>query len=295
MIKYIKRKDIDVEKYDDCIENSLQSRIYAFSWYLDIVADNWGVLVLDDYQAVMPLPWRKKYGIKYVYPPFWVLELGVFSKKENLNLALFLKVLYKKNIFIESRLNSDNAIKEDDKFLQLKKIQLLPIDNEYDVVFKNYRKDRRKDLLKAKKNKLTAKWKDQPDVLLDLFKNNVGKRISNIKASDYNNLKEVIQTCIKKQKGEVVSVYDASEKVVASGFFLKHNKTITILVSSTDFKNRNNGANTFLIDTVINYYCKKASTFNFGGSSMETIAKYFLSFGSSTYTYQQVSKNFLKR
>ena len=54
MITYVKRKDLDVVKYDACITNSAQGSVYAFSWYLDIVADNWGVLVLDDYKAVMP-------------------------------------------------------------------------------------------------------------------------------------------------------------------------------------------------------------------------------------------------
>ena len=49
MIQYVKRQHLDVSKYDFCIENSTQSRIYAFSWYLDIVADHWDVLVLDDY------------------------------------------------------------------------------------------------------------------------------------------------------------------------------------------------------------------------------------------------------
>jgi hypothetical protein len=44
-INYIKRKDLDIEKYDACIENSSQSRVYAFSWYLDIVAGKWDALV----------------------------------------------------------------------------------------------------------------------------------------------------------------------------------------------------------------------------------------------------------
>ncbi len=46
LIKYIQREHLDEEKYNDCIENSIQSNSYAFSWYLDIVCDNWDVLVL---------------------------------------------------------------------------------------------------------------------------------------------------------------------------------------------------------------------------------------------------------
>ena len=66
---YIKRKELNVSKYDACIENSVQEKIFGFSWYLDIVADQWDVLVLDDYKAVMPIPWRKKIGVPV--PSIW--------------------------------------------------------------------------------------------------------------------------------------------------------------------------------------------------------------------------------
>ena len=82
MIRCLKRNEIDVEKYNTCIKNAVQSNIYAFSWYLDIVTDNWAVLVLNDYEAVMPLPWKQKYFIKYVTQPLWTLQLGVFSLDE---------------------------------------------------------------------------------------------------------------------------------------------------------------------------------------------------------------------
>ena len=80
MIQRVKRKFLDEKKYDDCIEKSMQSNIFGFSWYLDIVCDNWDVLVLNNYEAVMPIPWRKKFFVKYVYTPLRVLELGVFSE-----------------------------------------------------------------------------------------------------------------------------------------------------------------------------------------------------------------------
>ena len=106
-IKYIHREHLDEEKYNQCIDTSIQSKIYAFSWYLDIVCNNWDVLVLNDYEAVMPLPWRKKYGIKYVYPPFWVLQLGVFSK-DVINENEFLTPLFNKFKFVELRTNTHN-------------------------------------------------------------------------------------------------------------------------------------------------------------------------------------------
>ena len=63
---YLSLDKIDEVKYNECIESAANSRIYAYSWYLDIVADNWDVLVLNDYEALMPLPWRSKFFIKYI-------------------------------------------------------------------------------------------------------------------------------------------------------------------------------------------------------------------------------------
>jgi len=49
MITFVLNKAIDKQKYDDCIATSIQSKIYAFSWYLDAVTETWDMLILDDY------------------------------------------------------------------------------------------------------------------------------------------------------------------------------------------------------------------------------------------------------
>jgi len=46
------------------------------------MADQWDALVLNDYEAVMPLTWNKKYGIHYLFQPFFCASLGVFAKKK---------------------------------------------------------------------------------------------------------------------------------------------------------------------------------------------------------------------
>ena len=291
MINYVKRQDLNVEKYDECIENSIQSNIYGFSWYLDIVADNWAVLVLDDYQAVMPIPIRKKFGITYVYPPFWLLELGVFSLDDCIDFKLFFDFLFKKFKAVETRLNTDNEVKEKAGFLIDKQMQMVSIKENYETVFEGYRKDRKKDLRKAEKANLVEKWNESPANLIQLFKDNVGKRTPYITNKDYLVLEELIKTCIKKGVGEMLSIYNKENALVASGFFLKHQHKVTILVSSTDFKHRKNGENTFLIDRAIFKYQQKFDLFHFGGSSMDSIAKFFLSFGAETFNYQQIKFN----
>mgnify|MGYP001125646880 FL=1 len=294
LIKYIQREHLDEEKYNNCIENSIQSNSYAFSWYLDIVCDNWDVLVLDDYEAVMPIPWRKKYGIKYVYPPLWVLQLGVYSN-EAINENEFLIHLFSTFKFVELRMNTHNNVELYSEFLQLKQCQKLVLNTTYSSILSKYRKDRKKDLQKATTADLIEKWNDHPSNLIELFKNNIGKRTPNIKENDYQNLEKLIAICIQKKVGEILAVYDKKNKLVASVFLLKHKNSITKLISSTNLKDRKNGANTFLIDRVIFKYHKDFSVFNFGGSSIKSVASFSKSFGAETEKYHQLKMNNLPK
>jgi len=288
LIKYIQREHLDEEKYNDCIENSIQSNSYAFSWYLDIVCDNWDVLVLNDYEAVMPIPRRKKYGIKYVYQPLWVLQLGIFSKGD-FTQSDFISVVQKRFRFIELRLNFKNLLDTDSLYFIEKQFQELKLTVGYEKIKKAYRSDRKKDLKRAEKSELRIEWGGSPSDLITLFQNNVGKRTPEIKQQDYQNLETLINFCLIDDYGELCFAYQG-ETLVAGAFFLKHQETVTILCSSTDFSNRKNGANTFLIDEAIQRYINKYKTFNFGGSSMQTIAKYFFSFGTQEKTYPMLVK-----
>ena len=66
LVQRISHKNINREKYQCCILNAINYRIYAEDWYLDIVTENrWDCLVYNDYEAVMPLPYRKKFFIKF--------------------------------------------------------------------------------------------------------------------------------------------------------------------------------------------------------------------------------------
>ena len=80
-IRFLARAEIDLQKWDGLINNSFNSLPYALSWYLDAVAENWGALVLNDFEAAMPLVWLRKMGVKCLYQPYYCQQLGVFSFK----------------------------------------------------------------------------------------------------------------------------------------------------------------------------------------------------------------------
>src|ERR1043165_4983232 len=78
-IKILKRKEVDEQRWNAAVDAAVFSLPYAYTWYLDAVAENWDALVWNDYEAVMPLVWLRKLGIKCLYQPYYCQQLGVFS------------------------------------------------------------------------------------------------------------------------------------------------------------------------------------------------------------------------
>lgn len=288
MITYVKRKDLDIDKYDTCIENSLQSNIYGFSWYLDIVADNWDVLVLDDYEAVMPIPWRKKYFIKYVSQPFFCQQLGVFSK-ENEPLELIQKFIYKIPFYffkINYQLKSSN----DCLALNFNKRTnyVLSLHSKYDVLKTNYRKDRKyriNQVNKEKPNLVSVNSKR----IISLTKEHYS--FMNLPNESFIKLEQLIDFSVRNNKGFIKSVLDNNQKLLTACFFLKSKNRIIYLFSVSTPEGKKRHMPSFIIDNVINEYANTAFLLDFEGSMIPGIASFYKSFGAVKEEYYQLKKN----
>ena len=294
MIRYLDREDLDIDKYNDCVENSIQFNVFGYSWYLDIACTKWGVYVLNDYDAVMPVPWRKKMFIKYVYPPLWIIQLGIYSKLiEDEN--EFLIEVFDDFRLVELRMNTHNSFSFFGKFQNKRKLQIISLTNSYESIKDGYNRNRKRELKKSEDLDFTENWEDDPLLFLELFKNNVGKKIRKIKEIDYDNLYRLIKMCLEKKLGDLLTIYDKNDNLISGAFFLKQKNRVTELVCSSDLKKRKNGANTFMNDRAIFRYQKHFDIFDFGGSSMKRIAKYYTSFGAKDEGYIQLKYNNLPR
>ncbi|MCA6066242.1 hypothetical protein JI747_003565 [Chryseobacterium sp. RG1] len=85
MIRRVKYHEIDFKKYSDCLENSQQRKYSATKDFLDITSGKqWELLIYNDYEAVMPIPFVKKYGVKIVHNPRLCQQLGIFSPEDSI-------------------------------------------------------------------------------------------------------------------------------------------------------------------------------------------------------------------
>ncbi|MDC9722838.1 MAG: hypothetical protein PSN34_08695 [Urechidicola sp.] len=289
MIKYIKRSDLDTAKYNACLDNSPNSRIYAHSWYLDIVATNWSVLVLDDYNAVMPLPWRQKYLIKYIYKPCWVQQLGVFSPNiidEEL-VRTFISAIPRMFKKTSIQLNSNNPITG--KGITKKANYILDLDKSYEELFNGYKSVRRRNVRLSIKNKTIVSRTENYIELINLFRILKKGEVST-KEEDYLKLEQLIHFLIENDKVDVLKAIGDNGELLGGAFFLRDFKRITYLFSIVSNKGREQNAMSDIIDSMIEKSANKKLTLDFEGSMIDGIAFFFKSFGAMDegyYLYQE--------
>jgi hypothetical protein len=290
MISFVKRATLDVEKYDLCIENSLQSRIYAFSWYLDIVADHWDVLVLNDYEAVMPIPWKQKLGLKYVTQPYFCQQLGIFSLT-TISEKEVLEFVYKIPIrFVKTTLNFNSNTNLISK-MDLRINYVLKIENSYQENYKNFNKNRKRVLKKCFENKLITK-----EIEFSTLLNIAREEYHHIgyKKKDYLKLQELKKELEKRNLLILLGAYK-KEEFLGGVVFIHYCNKIIYLFSVMNENGKNNNAATFLISEIIKKFSNKKYVLDFEGSMQKNIANFFRSFGSIRENYFQFKTNVIQR
>jgi len=285
MIYNYKRNQIDITKYDTCIKKSINARIYAYSWYLDIVADNWDVLVLNDYEAVMPLPWRSKYFIKYIYPPSWTQQLGVFSKSEigERLIQKFIKAIPKKFKKITIQFNAGNDLSI---FKTQKRINyVLPLNKSYEEIYKGFNKNRKRDLSKAKREGLIVKKNILPKDFLQFYLQS--KKNLKLQSNQISTLKKLLS--IEDTTVNIWGIKKESQ-LIACLIWIKEDRRITYLLPVANNEAKNTGLATLLVNTLIKQFSTSNFQLDFEGSMIEGVANFYKGFGARKERYY----NFLK-
>ncbi|WP_276967392.1 hypothetical protein [Chryseobacterium sp.] len=144
MIRRLKYHEIDFVKYAQCLENSEQRKYSAAKHFLDTTSTMpWEILVYKDYEAVMPVPFVRKYGMKIVHNPKLCQQLGVFSAKDNVDLnEAFLEYLEKNYMIRAYSFNDVNQLRTK---IRIKKNFLL-YPEAYEKVYLRYSPKRKRKL-----------------------------------------------------------------------------------------------------------------------------------------------------
>ena len=286
MIQYFEHKKIDKRKWDATIAEC--GNIYAYSWYLDIVHPGWDALVEDDYQVVMPLTGGKKFVVNYLFQPYFVQQLGVFSKApmSDEKTEAFLKAIPAKYRFAEIRLNESNAFDKDMQGIEYHSNVILDLNQEYEAIRANYHTNTKRNLAKAENNNLQLVNTVIPYHVVALFTDNRGALLDKWGDAEYARLTSLAATAVNRKAAFILGVTEKSVgQLLCAAIFMKTNERITFLFSGLTEEGKQRQAMTYLLDQVIQQYAHQPITFDFEGSDDENLARFYLGFGGREVKY----------
>jgi hypothetical protein len=292
-IQYIKYDSIDKAKWDNCITKSSNGLIYAYSLYLDSMAANWDTLVLNDYEIVMPLTWKKKYGIHYLYQPFFTACLGVFGNNISATLVNdFLKAIPAKFKYWDIYLNHGNYYSLPDFKLYERMNYVLPLNKPYEEIVAAYRDNIKRNIKKAEQlNCVVKKNIDVTEVIA--LSTEQSKNFSPVTNEDFRRFENLYQQLFTQQKAITYGIYTNANQLVASCvFFFSHNRVYYILVGNHP-NGKTIGASHALINAFIKEHARQNLLLDFEGSDVRNLAFFYNSFGATEEKYAGIKLNHL--
>lgn len=278
MIKRLKYHEIDFEKYENCIGNSQQKNFYAQKKILDFLCKDWEVLISGDYEAVMPIPLKRKLGFAIVVMPLFCQQLGIFSRKDdkilNLDFLIFLKKNYR---ILNYAFNHQNNFPEK---LTSKKNYIIN-KTEYHLLRKKYFKGRKSTVK-------TAQFHECKELQYDNWvKNYVQNNYKGLnRDADANKFFDFLNFLHKENLLKVFGSFN-KENSTSIVLIIEEQERLSLLGLINDGRFRNDNGASFLIDYLLknNIHLKN---FNFMGGNIRGIEVFFKSFGSDLQQFPAI-------
>ena len=288
MLLHLKSKDIDKQKWDTCILQSINSLPYALSWYLDIVHPNWEAIIYKDYEIVMPLPVKYKMGIPYLTIPKYIQQLGLFysSIPEQSIVDTFLTYL-EKAWYIKKpyHFNYHNRI-----FLPnyaLRTNLVLTMKEEYAVLKTKMQYRARYTIRKAlSANTVEIIVTDDYQAIISIFQQSKhGEDIQYWNKESYNLLLELLNTYNKYFVVESYTAYNKDKEPISGIILLHYYDRIILIFTGTNIEGREQKAMPLLIHHVLQKYASSNKIIDFEGSNDANLALFWKQFGVVEQNY----------
>ncbi|MDA3818144.1 MAG: hypothetical protein PF486_12255 [Prolixibacteraceae bacterium] len=286
-IKLLNNNEIDIDRWDIVVKASPNARVYAESWYLDIVNPDWLGLIWGNYDYVMPVSLDSKLGIRYIFQPVYAQQQGIFPTATPEITSQFISKLKELVRFFEISMNS-LSVKVNDKLEISEGVNyILPLKNSYDRIFAGYSSHAKRYSRKAKR---------ENDVLAGVPAHEFLSFKEQLSGKEYTSkhrvaLRKIVTKSVASQRGIVYGAYAGPNELCAAAFFLFEQKRFIYHNSVSSPSGKEKRAMFAIVDRFIRDYANTPFLLDFEGSNIDGIARFFSGFGAQPEHYQQLKYN----
>ena len=285
-INILHSSKIDHHKWDAKVSASPNGLIYSTTVYLNAICDSWYGLIVNDYEVIAALPYRRKGFISYWYTPPFIQQLGFIGTINNELIAQLINVLKSKCAYGTILLNFKNELFAEIIAAQHKSNYILDLSQTFFTIRNGFRKDCQKNMEKSKQHKFEYTNTISFERAIDLYKLNHGKHLKNVAKKDYDNFKNLC-THLKASEFKCFTraILNEEQQILAVVIIFGDNKRLYNILNTSTKEGKTKLSNHLLYSNIIKEFAEQHFIFDFEGSSIPGISEFYAGFGGKTEKY----------
>lgn len=298
MYRVIKRKHIDTDAWDACVESAPNGTIFGKSAFLDIATGRWRGLVRGDYEHVFPLVESSKFGLPYLYRAPGLARIDLYSSKpaSGEDWRQIFKIIRKRyfhvDILIAGELTKD--VFPGTALVSHPQSQYLDTGNmTFEGIWKNaFNASCRNIIRKATKKGLEAHRSDDVQAFMKLARNSVAAQKIPKFHRQTAAMERFAEGALQRGFGELWFVREGDH--LHSAALVTYDRGVLYLnFIFADVAGLKSNANYLLISEMIRTHSPTIRGFDFCGSDIEPIGAFNRRFGSENHSHTLVRAGLL--
>lgn len=292
MIVHFEHRKIDKALWDARLLRSANRLWYMQSWVLDIASPGWEALVDEGSGAIMPLTWRSKFGVRYLFQPYGLQQQGVFAPRlDPVMSAAFIGAVPDRFPYWDIYLNEAmHIIGGSGDQLSENRQQALKLEGDVDALRSGYSQGHRRNLRKAVEGQLPVVDDIEASEFTRLFIRTTATRFGNMPAGSMQVMEQLITASIRKGQCRILGMRDRGEPIAAVCFMEWEGRSI-LFKSANDAAGQERQAMFHLIDRYIADHAGSGIILDFAGSNNASVARFNSGFGAHSTIYLRLKRN----
>lgn len=286
-LRYVENTQIDADGYDACLRRDTTGLPYGRRWSLDAAhGADWSALVFGDYEAVMPLPFVRRFGQRWAMPMPFLQQLGAFGDRGIVRTHYpdFIEAIPKQFRSVHYGLNPRlknkllKTTRRTNYVLDLEQSWEAIIDNFSSSGKRKWRKVRRQPEWQIDKKASLAE-------LIELHRHYVGPKLGWYRPATAKALESWLCAAIEAGCGQVWKLSIDGQTLAINFFAITEQRIVNLLPVTTE-AGRPTQAQFYLLAERIRQGCSESTrTFDFEGSQVPGVARFYRQFGPQDEGY----------
>lgn len=291
-IQLLPSQQVNKVKWDQLVTRLPHAPVYARYNYLNLLCDHWSALILNDYNAILPLPWRQKWGIRYYYRPAFIQQLGLIGQCSATDWPNIIHAIKRFAAAGDLCFNHANRAVQEWLPLKAKSNLIIHLNGSIEQIRAQYRSSFNNSLQKAQQSVLEYHASTDISSVIQLYQALYGQRMPHILPSHYQQFQQLCESMQQEQQCLVRTVTPHGKtEILAAILLLKNGNRLFNLCNAIPEQGRLTAANHWLFDQVLNEFSASELILDLEGSEIPGVRNFYIHMGAIEEPYYLYHRN----